>query len=204
VSIILTSNGLTSEPVINVYLDLFKSGYKKSAIIVTADPVYREKNRKAEATKRIFDEIGFETDFFDIEFTPPYLLSKCDIVFFIGGNPFYLLNQVRKSHAIDVLKELAKTDVVISGSSAGSIILGRTIALIKEFDPQMNDMVGLTDFTGVHLTEINLCPHYSSYINRYENFEERICLVEKAVNINITRINDGEAIIINNDKLVRV
>jgi dipeptidase E len=165
------------------------------AIVVTADPEYREKDLKAVRTKSIFEDIGFIVDFFDIEFSSPKLLLEYDVIYFIGGNPFYLLDQIRKTHTDAVLKEMISVGKIISGASAGSIVLGTTIELIHEFDPQMNDNVGLKDFTGVKLTEINLCPHYSRFIIRYDNFEERICKVEHTFNIVITRINDGEVII---------
>jgi dipeptidase E len=203
-TVILTSNGLCSPAIIEMYMKLFNTGFKKVAIVVTADPVYREKNWKAVSTKDEFDKIGFGTAFFDIEYSSPNGLFEYDILFFIGGNPFYLLNQMRKTHTDSTLHELLSNGKVISGSSAGSMVLGNTIVLINEFEPQMNNDIGLTDFTGVGLTNINLCPHYSKYINRYEKFEERIRFVEKTHTIKVTCINDGEAIIIDGGKISKI
>jgi dipeptidase E len=203
-TIALTSNGLSSRSIIEKYTEIFNKGFKRVAVIVTADPEYRENDLNAISTKDIFEDIGFSADFFDIEFSSPKLLREYDVIYFIGGNPFYLLDQIRKTHTDVVLKEMISSGKVISGSSAGSIVLGTTIQLIHEFDPQMNGDVGLTDFTGVKLTEINLCPHYSRFINRYDNFEERICNVEHTFNIIVTRINDGEAILINNEKTTKI
>ena len=202
--VILTSNGLSSPAIILTYKKLFNAGFKKAAIVVTADPDYREKNWKAVSTKDEFDKIGFCVDFFDIEYSSHDRLFEYDILFFIGGNPFYLINQIRKTHTDKTLHELLSMGKVISGLSAGSIVLGNTIILINEFDPQMNNNIGLSDFTGVGLTNINLCPHYSKYINKYENFDKRIALVEKAYNIKITCINDGEAIIIDDGKILKI
>ena len=196
-SIILTSNGISSKDIVAKYEDLFvRFGFKKAAIIVTADPEYREKNWTAVHTKTEFDRIGFVSDFFDIEFSSPDLLVNYDILFFIGGNPFYLLNQIRKTHTDVILHELLSKGKVISGLSAGSMVLGDTIVLINEFEPIWNKDIGLTDLRGVGLITVNLCPHYSKHIARYDHFEERIQSVERAFNIKITRINDGEAIII--------
>ncbi|WBW96793.1 Type 1 glutamine amidotransferase-like domain-containing protein [Oceanirhabdus sp. W0125-5] len=202
--ILLTSNGITSQAIIDKYTELFNTGFKKVAIIVTADPEYREKNRKAVCTRKELENIGFHPDFFDIEFSSPSLLLKYDILFFIGGNPFYLLNQIQKTHTDNILYELISKGKIISGSSAGCVVLGETIALINEFDPQMNNGIGLTDFKGIGLTNINLCPHHTKYINRYDNFEERICLVEETLKIEITRINDGEALIIDNGQVIKI
>lgn len=203
-AVILTSNGLSSKSIIEKYTEIFDKGFKRVAIIVTADPEYREKDLKAISTKSTFEDIGFCVDFFDIEFSSPKLLLEYDVIYFIGGNPFYLLNQIRKTKTDVVLREMISVGKIISGASAGSIVLGTTIELINEFDPQMNDDVGLTNFTGVKLTKINLFPHYSRFISRYDNFEERICKVEHTSNIVVTRINDGEAIIINNKKTTKI
>ncbi|MFA6941529.1 MAG: Type 1 glutamine amidotransferase-like domain-containing protein [Clostridiaceae bacterium] len=91
-----------------------------------------------------------------------------------------------------------------SGASAGSIVLGTTIELVHEFEMNMNDNIGLTDFTGADITEINICPHYSRFINRYNNFEERICKVENKYNISVNRINGGEAIIVDNNSIIKI
>jgi dipeptidase E len=198
-SLILTSNGLSSQAIFNKYQDLFDKGLRKVAIVVTADPEYREKDLYAINTKGTFENIGYLVDFFDIEFTSPEYLKEYDIIYFIGGNPFYLLDQIRKTNTGRVLQEIYSNGNVISGSSAGSIVLCSTICLINEFDPQMNTDTNLIDFEGVHLTCLNICPHYSRLINKYENFEERICKVERKNNIKITRLNDGEAILIEND-----
>ena len=203
-AVILTSNGLSCQSIIEKYIEIYNKGFKRVAIVVTADPEYREKDLKAVSTKNTFEDIGFSTDFFDIEFSSPKLLLEYDVIYFIGGNPFYLLDQIRKTHTDVVLREMITVGKVISGASAGSIVLGTTIELIHEFDPQMNDDVGLTDFTGVKLTEINLFPHYSRFINRYDNFEERICKVEHTFNIVVTRMNDGEALIINNEEITKI
>jgi dipeptidase E len=202
--IILTSNGLSSAKVVKFFKNLADSGLKNAAIVVTADPVYRENNWIAVSIKEKFNEIGFSSSFFDIEINPSDQLLEFDIVFFIGGNPYYLLNQLRRSHTDDILRVMLLQRKVISGSSAGCIVMGQTIALINEFDPQMNAEVGLTDFSGLGLTTVNLCPHYSRYIDRYENFEERICRVERDEKITITRINDGEAIVIDGENVVKV
>lgn len=201
---ILTSNGLTSIAIHEAFATLLDEGYTKAAIVVTADPEYRERNLKAVRTKEEFDRIGFRTNFFDIEFTSPQSLIDYDIVYLNGGNPFYLLHQIRKSRADRVLRELLDRGKVLSGASAGSIVLGETLALITEFDPQLSDGIGLTDTTGIGLTTVILCPHYSKYMTRYERFEERIRHVEQRDDITITRLDDGEAIVIQDGQSTKI
>jgi dipeptidase E len=202
--IILTSNGLTSSSIIDEYKQLFLNGYKSVAIVVTADPIYREKDVKAISSMNIFKSIGFNVRFFDIDYDEPIKLFDYDIIYFIGGNPFYLLHSIRKTKTDIILKKCLHENKVISGASAGSIVLGETIILVNEFDSQLNKEVGVNDLSGVKLTNINICPHYSRFQNKYDNFEKRIYAIEKSNNIDITRINDGEAIIIKRDLVKKI
>lgn len=194
--IVLTSNGLTGNQ-IREYFKKLK--YKTVAIIVTADPIYRDQNWKAMSTKEEFNQLGYEVDFIDLEFQSPNQLLKYDILYFNGGNPFYLLHHIRLTNTKIILEKMMQDGKVISGGSAGSVILGQSIALIHEFDPQMNDEVQLEDFTGLNLTDINLCPHFSRYIYRYESFDKRITQFEQNNTIQITRLNDGEAIVLDDE-----
>jgi dipeptidase E len=202
--VILTSNGLTSNSVMSLFASQRRDDFQNAAVIVTADPEYRERNWKAIATKADLESMGYRAAFFDIELTPSNLLYGYDVLFFIGGNPFYLLDQLRKTRTSDVLHTLLKQGRVISGASAGSIVMGRTIALMNEFDPQLNSGIQLNDLSGIGLTSVNLCPHYSKFASSYENFEERIRYVEKANGIMITRINDGEAIVIDHNNVTKI
>ena len=202
--VILTSNGLTSRAVTDAFTQLYTFGYAKAAIIVTADPEYREKNWRAVSTKEEFEKIGFQSTFFDIEFASPHALTEFDVIHFNSGNPFYLIHQIRRTHTERVLHQLLAGGKVISGASGGSIVLGQTIVLINEFDPQMNAAVGLSDWRGVGLTPINVCPHYSKYLTRYDHFEERIRRVEKTHHIQVTRINDGDAILSDGPKTIEI
>ena len=191
--IILTSNGISSPKIKDCFSTLYKNGLRKVAVIVTADPHYREQNYNAVKIKEIFLEMNFQVCFFDIEFKNPEELLDEDLLYFIGGNPFYLLNQIRKTQTDQILRRFLSLGKVISGASAGSVVLGQSIALIEEFNPEMN--IGITDFKGLHLTNVNLCPHYTRYKERYQNFEERIKKVEQTYHLTISRIDDGEAIV---------
>lgn len=46
-----------------------------------------------------------------------------------------------------------------------------------------------------------MCPHYKRFSKRYEAFEERLKKLEAQYTYEITRISDGEAIMIENHKV---
>lgn len=192
---ILTSNGLTSDGIIEEFYHLHNTGLSTVAIIVTADHIYKEKSWLALDAKESFEKIGFKTSFIDIDHFDSDLQTY-DIIYFIGGNPFYLANALIKNEEALKLKEYCREKYkVISGASAGAIVLGTSLELIHEFDPQLNNEVGVTSFSGLNLYPLDICPHYSRFVNKYNNFENRIQQIENKFSLNIIRLNDGEALV---------
>lgn len=63
----------------------------------------------------------------------------------------------------------------------------------------MNEVVNLTDFSGFCFSSIELLPHYSRFITKFERFEERVKEYEIANNCEVIRIDDGQGVIVNSD-----
>lgn len=51
-------------------------------------------------------------------------LDQTDVVYFCGGDPAYLLRQLRGTRLIDGLRELVARGGIVMGSSAGAMVLG--------------------------------------------------------------------------------
>lgn len=199
--IVLSSNGITSDKILNKITHSLNNSAEKAAIITTASVGYKNKDSSIPMHTEALEKLGLNVHLFDIEEQDPELLEDYDVIFIMGGNPFYLLDIIRKTNSTTLFSKFG-TEKILIGASAGSIVLGNTIALIYEFDPQMNDIVRLNDFTGLRLTNINVCPHVSKYIDRYDRFLERIEEFEKRNNVHITRINDGQAVFIDDEEQV--
>lgn len=50
-------------------------------------------------------------------------LDEADLVYLTGGNPWYLLETLRDSLALDALRRVARRGKVLAGSSAGAMVL---------------------------------------------------------------------------------
>ncbi|MBI1984602.1 MAG: Type 1 glutamine amidotransferase-like domain-containing protein [Candidatus Wildermuthbacteria bacterium] len=77
--------------------------------------------------------IGFKSiDIVDISALPRELwqprIETTDVLFFSGGDTFYLLHWLKKSGLAELLPELLKTRVY-AGISAGSMATGKSLAL---------------------------------------------------------------------------
>ena len=199
--LILCSNGLSSNKIVTSLQEKFK-GLKTSALVVTADNEYKENNYHVDRCIEELKSLNLSVDIFDIDSKNPKLLLKYDVVEFIGGNPFYLLNSIRIHKVENVLKQLAKEKILI-GWSASAFVFSPSLELVNKYSPELN-FLNLKDLNGLSLTSLEVLPHYSKFIDRFDNFEEICSTYEKDKNIKVIRLNDGDAIFIdgNNVKIV--
>lgn len=195
--IVLTSNGLSSDKLLNALRMHIKTG--KAALVVTADNEYKEKNYHVERLTKELETLGMSVEYFDYDNQSPSELMSYDVVEMIGGNPYYLLNSIIKNNFTDTLDHFAKKKCVI-GCSAGALVLTPTLNLIDIYSPEMN-IVDLKDLSACNLTKLQILPHYSKFTKRYVNFEEKCLKYERTNNCNVVRLNDGEGIIIENERV---
>ena len=195
--IVLTSNGLSSDKLLNTMQGYIKSG--RAALVVTADNEYKEKNYHVERLTIELQALGLIVDCFDFDNQSPTELMSYDVVEIIGGNPYYLLNSVREHHFFDALNYFSKNKIVI-GCSAGAMILTPTLSLIDNYSPEMN-IVGLKDLSACDLTDIQILPHYSKFIKRYNDFEEQCLQYEQTNNCKVIRLDDGEGVSLENGSI---
>ncbi len=190
--ILLTSDGLTGAALMEALRPFLRGG--RAALVVTADPDYRERNYHVPRLRAELTALGLTVDCFDFDTQRPEDLAACDAVEMIGGNPYYLLDAIRRRGFAETLRRFAEEKVLI-GCSAGSLVLTPSLEVIDLYAPEMN-FLHLTDLTALGLTQVQLLPHYSRFLKRYESFEERCAAYEKRTGSRVTRISDGEAVLI--------
>ena len=104
-------------------------------------------------------------------------IKDFDIMYMMGGNTFYLLDQIRKYNFDKVIKKFIYNNKIYIGSSAGSIILGNSIKYTLGFD---ENNVNMTDFRGLKLVDGIIIPHANrkeELINSIKDKEEKIYLL---------------------------
>ena len=94
-----------------------------------------------------------------------------DAVKIIGGNPFYLLNQLRRKNVEDILRKIGQEKTLI-GVSADGIVLQKSIELIAAHSPEMNNEFQLKDLAGLSIVDVEILPHYGRFLSRLDKFEE--------------------------------
>ena len=197
--LLLCSNGLSSKEILS-YISNKTAGCKTAVLVVTADNEYKENNYNVQRCVAELEALNLSVDIFDLDKQPADLLLNYDVVEFIGGNPYYLLNSIRENNATEILRNIAINKVLI-GWSAAAFVFSPTLELVNCYSPEMN-FLGLTDLNALSLTDIQVLPHYSKFLTRFEQFEEKCCIYEKEHNVNVIRINDGEGVFIDGEVCV--
>ena len=189
--LLLCSNGLSSEKLLG-HVRLAAAGCKTAALVVTADNEYKERNYHVSRCIDELQSLGLRAVTFDLDSQSAGLLLEYDVVEFIGGNPFYLLHAIRRSGAEPVLRQIAETKLLI-GWSAAAFVFGPSLELASRYSPEMN-FLRLTDLTGLTLTDVEVLPHYSKFLNRIPRFEETCRAYEVERHITVIRLDDGDGV----------
>jgi len=100
--------------------------------------------------------------------------QACDIIWVGGGNTFYLLQEVRRSGFDKLVTKKLLQGVPYVGTSAGSIIMGPNIEMVKFGDDPLEasylkSYQGLNLFPLVPIVHIDL-PHLKNLNQRILNF----------------------------------
>ncbi len=196
--LLLCSNGLSSPALLSYLSARISCG--RAALVVTADHEYKENNYHVARCVQELQSLNLQVDIVDVEKQSAEDLLEYDVVEFIGGNPYYLLRVLRKQNAREILQRIAAEKILI-GWSAGALVMTPTIGIIDEFSPEMN-LWGITDLSGMSLTEIQIIPHYGIFIKRYDRLEERCREYEAKHHCTLVRLNDGEGIAIDAGKVI--
>lgn len=112
--------------------------------------------------------------------------SSYDIIYMIGGNTFYLLKELKEKNLAEKIIQAIDNGVIYVGSSAGSIILGKTIETALPFD---ENWVNLVDFKGLNIVNGIIIPH----ANRKQEFIKE---VKQKYNDKIIELYDNFGIVI--------
>ena len=114
-------------------------------------------------------------------------ILSANILIITGGNTFKLLYQLRQSGLDQAILEFwQKDNVVLSGFSAGAIVLSPSVETSKDInDPQ------LTDLSGLNIINFGIWPHYNS------SQEQVLSDFKSKNNPNIRTITNDEIIVIN-------
>ncbi len=204
--LLLTSAGITNESIESVFRGLVGKPLSevKVAYIPTAANVEIGDKLCMVHDLSKFADFGFsELDIVDISALSPAValarLSHAEIMYFEGGNTFFLMEWLRKSGLSAALPGLLKNRVWI-GVSAGSMVLGQSIGASRDDKVFGEDMGENSSIEGLGLVNFSLKPHYHSLLFPGVN-DKNLDEVAKQLDHSLYAIDDNTAIMINGDKM---
>lgn len=126
-------------------------------------------------------------------------LEPFGAIYIGGGNTFSLLNELRKTGFIALLKKYITNDGLVYGGSAGAIILGKNIetSTLGKFVDE--NKINLTNTSG--LNYVNGCNIHCHYDNRYD--KEMFDYIEKH-NSKVIAIPEKSGLFIENSKMMAI
>jgi dipeptidase E len=194
--LMLTSSGLENKVLKDKFLEIVGKPADKIKMLFIPTAANGEKDDAyVDLDKKLILETGITTDNF-IEYdldkdVSNISLNKIDVIYVEGGNTFYLVDKVRKTGFDKKIKEMVGRGVVYVGVSAGSILAGPNVGITN---PETHYDFGITDYTGLNLTDKVICPHFNkkdeAFINRFKNKHGG----------EVLRLNDGQALIVLGNK----
>jgi len=159
-TLLLTSAGMEMKGEIAKLLQ--KPAYDITVAFITTASKPEEDISYLEKDFEAMKEMGFNVQEVDIEEKTERELSEIfqlkDIIFVAGGNTFYLLKAMRKSNFKKIIIKFLKQGKVYLGSSAGSIVAGRTIKTASWYGDE--NKVKLKNLKGLNLVPFDMFVHY--------------------------------------------
>ena len=170
---------------------------KKVAFIPTAS-LHEGYTGYVGSARKLFKKLGASVTEIDIS-TEAYstiqaVFEDADVIYFTGGNSFFLMDQLRKTETDELLKKELANGKLMIGESAGAIICAPTIQYIEQMDEKSEDY-SQEDNEGLDLIDFYVLPHYLTA--PFKKITERI--MAEFSDLNICAINNHQAIIVNDE-----
>ena len=119
------------------------------------------------------------------------VFEDADVIYFTGGNSFFLIDQLLKTETDELLKKELANGKLMIGESAGAIICAPTIQYIEQMDEKPEDY-SQEDDAGLDLIDFYVLPHYLTA--PFKKTTEKI--VAAFSDLNLCPINNKQAIIV--------
>lgn len=145
-------------------------------------------------------KLGYTIDLLDIankkreDIVPD--IASCGCLCISGGNTFYLLQELKRKHLIEIIASKISQGMLYIGESAGAIIASKNIEYNQIMD---NKTVArdLTDYSGMGIFDKFVLPHYGEF--PFEETAEKTMRVYSP-SLELIPINNHQAIVVEDNQ----
>lgn len=124
-------------------------------------------------------------------------VKQADIIYFSGGNTFYLLQQLQLSNSLSVFRQAVTAGKIYIGTSAGSVVAGPDIYPAYNLD-KAKIAKKLKGYQGLGLVDFVVFPHWGSAHFKERYLNQRLALNYKVKNKFIL-LNDYQYVQVEDD-----
>jgi len=123
---------------------------------------------------------------------------KSDIIHLSGGNTYYFLRHLRKTGMLGELKKYVRNGGILTGLSAGAIIMTKSIdtAGFPDFDRDENDE-NLKNLKGMNLVNFEFFPHYRNS----KRYDKEIIHYSRTIDSPVYACSDGSGIVVEDEMI---
>jgi dipeptidase E len=197
-------SSILAQPHFTATVSILARGAARAAVVTTAEPKLKERNRNAVLARETLLAVGVPAvEFFDFDTQPRAGLAAFDLVYLAGGNPYYLLQRVRETGADDVIEDMVEAGRPIIGSSAGALLLGRSLNVVPVFETSVPNL-GCKDTEALRLVPFTVLPHANRWKARFADYAARIATARALCRSEILEIADDEGLLIDGDTVTRI
>ena len=183
-------------------LNIFEKNLKgKIVTFIPTGSKVEKINFYVKDAKKELEKAGMIIDILDISQAEKSEIVKKiknnDFIYVSGGNIFYLLQEMKKTGADEIIVEEVNNGKLYIGESAGAMIVSENIKYSGLMDDGTEYISELKNLNSLNLVDFYTVPHYRCF-----PFEESAKqTVEKYKDkLNIIAINNSQAIIVKDDK----
>lgn len=197
-TILLTSSGFLRKPVRDEILRILPDDRPlRVSYVPTASRVVKD-DSYARRDVEIMQELGFVVDEIDLALVHDEALEERlgngDFVYVQGGNPYWLLKQVRESGFDKIVPALIESGVPYIGKSAGAYILAPEVIVPEWLHGEWNRF-GVDDVKGLGVVPFVWAAHYED--------EKRDDLVEgmRGSDYDVRALTNDQAFLVTDDEV---
>lgn len=172
--------------------------------VVTNAMDLKKPERQIELKKlvdNVFREVNISFDWLDLrnktESEIKRSVENLDLLWFCGGNVFYLRYLLKNSGLDKLLIGDLKNTCVLGGESAGALIMGPTLKYLDSVDDP--SLVPEVIYDGLGLIDFVPLPHWGN-----EKYQEKLVTIKKDLEIDgykVTEFSDKQTIIVKDNEI---
>ena len=174
-------------------------GKGKTVTFIPTGSLVENETFYVEEARNVFAGLGIVVD--ELELTGAIggeiadKLRNNDYIYISGGNTFFLLQELKRTGADQIIVEQIQNGKPYIGESAGSMIMSPNVGYVEIMDDKTK-APGLKSFDALNMVDFYPVPHYTNF--PFRETVERI-IDDYGSNLNLCPINNHQAIMVHGD-----